>query len=360
MFLFDSHCDTPSQIYRGRDVCLDNPYAHVDFPKMKRGGVGAAFFALYTPAELSQPDAAMYALRMISGVRDAVRRSSDAVRLGFFPSEVPRNQEEGKITLFLGMENAAPFGESLAQLRWFARMGVRYVTLTHNGDNAVADSAAVGRRWGGLSPFGRQAVREMNRLGVMVDLSHASDKAFWDCLEVSETSVIASHSCCRALCGHRRNLTDEMLQALGEKGGYVGINLYPAFLRDDFGKDPEDAALLDEADRVEAAFIRNPSDPEAKAAWDRMQDRLRTIWRPDVGDVVDHIDHAVRLAGIDHVGIGTDFDGITVPPEGLESIADVQKIFEEMRRRGYGENAISQVAGGNLRRIFDDIVSYSL
>ena len=340
-------------------MCVDNAYAHVDFPKMERGGVGAAFFALYTPAELPQPDAAMYALRMISGVRDAVRRSDGAVRMGSDPSEVTRNLADERMTLFLGMENAAPIGDSLSLLRWFAGMGVRYVTLTHNGDNAVADSAAVGKRWNGLSPFGREAVREMNRLGVMVDLSHSSDKTFWDCLEVSETPVIASHSCCRALCGHRRNLTDEMLQALGEKGGYVGINFYPAFLRDEFGKRPEDAAVLDEADRVEAAFIQNPSDTQAKDAWDRMQDRLRTVWRPDVRDVVDHIDHAVRLAGIDHVGIGTDYDGISVPPKGLESIADVGAVFEEMRRRGYDEKAISQVAGGNLLRIFDDIVSYS-
>ena len=200
MFVFDSHCDTPSQIYRGRDVCIDNAFAHVDFPKMERGGVGAAFFALYTPAEQAQPEAALYVQRMIAGVQDAVRRSDGRVRLGSHPSDVVRNRTDGRMTLFLGMENASPVGESLELLRWFARMGVRYITLTHNGDNAVADSAAGGVRWNGLSPFGRRAVAEMNRLGVMVDLSHASDKTFWDCLEVSEAPVIASHSCCRALC----------------------------------------------------------------------------------------------------------------------------------------------------------------
>lgn len=357
MFIFDSHCDTPSQIYRGRDVCIDNAYAHVDFPKMERGGVGAAFFALYTPAERSQPEAALYVQRMIAGVRDAVRRSNGRVRLGAHPSEVPGNQAAGCMTVFLGMENASPIGESLELLRWFARMGVRYITLTHNGDNAVADSAADGSHWNGLSPFGRRAVAEMNRLGIMADVSHASDKTFWDCLEVSEKPIIASHSSCRALCGHRRNLTDEMLQALGEKGGYVGINLYPSFLRDDFGKRPEEAALLDDADRVEGAFIADPSDPDARSAWNRMQERLKTLHRPDIRDVVDHIDRAVRFAGIDHVGIGTDYDGICVPPAGLETVADLPVIFDEMRRRGYDEKAVSQVAGGNLLRVFNEIVS---
>ena len=360
---YDSHVDTPSQLYRLRDLGKDNPYAHVDLPKMRRGGVDGAFFALYTilGKQCPTPDAATrYALEMIARVYDAADAHPEELALAFSPAEARENRQKGIVSLFLGMENALPVQESLSLLRLFYRLGVSYVTLTHNQDNAVADSAAEGRRWGGLSPFGREVVAEMNRLGIMIDLSHASDATFWDCIRESKAPVIASHSSCRALCSHRRNLTDEMLQAIGEKDGYVGINLYPAFLSDQFGRRPEEKALLDEADAVEEAFIENPADASRKEAWDRMQARLRKeIWRPGVKEVADHIDHAVRLAGIGHVGIGTDFDGITVAPEGLEDISCMGLLFDELRRRGYSEKEIQGIGGGNLMAVFERIISFS-
>jgi membrane dipeptidase len=231
------------------------------------------------------------------------------------------------------------------------------LTLTHNGDNAIADSAAEGTHWHGLSPFGKEVIAEMNALGMMVDLSHASDETFWDCIRLSRAPVIATHSCCRALCNHRRNLTDEMLRALGENDGYVGVNFYPAFLSERFASDPADAALLDEGDRVEAAFIADPADPARVKAWEEMQDRLETLWRPGVREIVDHIDHAVEIAGIDHVGIGSDYDGILVTPAGLENVSRIGLVFDEMRARGYAEKDIDKVAGENLmavmRRIGD-------
>jgi len=186
----------------------------------------------------------------------------------------------------------------------------------------------------------------------MVDLSHASDETFWDCIRFSRSPVIASHSCCRALCRHRRNLTDDMLKALADKDGYVGINFYPGFLSERFLSDPADAALFDEGERVEAAFISDPSDPVRVREWNLMQDRLRSLWRPGVREIVDHIDHAVEIAGIDHVGIGSDFDGILVPPEGLEDVSMIGKVFAEMRRRGYDESDIDKVAGENLMAVF--------
>ena len=222
------------------------------------------------------------------------------------------------MSILLGMENGSPIQNSMDLLSAFYHLGVRYMTLTHNGDNAIADSAAEGKRWGGLSPFGREVVAEMNRLGMMVDLSHASDRTFWDCITLSKAPIVATHSCCRALCSHRRNLTDEMLRALAEKDGYVGINFYPWFLVDH----PEEH-------------------------------------RPGVREIVDHIDHAVRLCGDDHVGIGTDFDGIEVTPEGVENIACLPLVFEEMRRRGYTEEQISRISGGNLLAVFDRIVKCS-
>ena len=357
MQVFDSHVDTPSQLIRLRNIGIDNRYGHVDFPKLRRGGVGGSFFALYTPAEMAPDAATRYALEMISAVYDAVDANPDYAALAFSPEEAVENTKNGLISVFIGMENGAPIQQSLSLLRTFYRLGVSYVTLTHNGDNAIADSAAEGKRWHGLSPFGKQVIAEMNALGMMVDLSHASDETFWDCIRLSEAPVIATHSCCRALCNHRRNLTDEMLQALGEKDGYVGINFYPAFLSERFLSDPSDAALFDEGERVEAAFIADPGDPVRVKAWEDMQDRLATIWRPGVSEIVDHIDHAVSIVGIDHVGIGSDFDGILVPPAGLENVSQIGRVFDEMRRRGYTGKDIDKVTGENLlavmRRIAD-------
>ena len=357
MQVFDSHVDTPSQLIRLRNLGIDNQHGHVDFPKLRRGGVGGSFFALYTPAEMAPDAATRYALEMISAVYDAVDANPDYAALAFSPDEAAGNGRNGLISVFIGMENGAPIQQSLSLLRTFYRLGVSYVTLTHNGDNAIADSAAQGMRWHGLSPFGKQVVAEMNALGMMIDLSHASDETFWDCIRLSEAPVIATHSCCRALCNHRRNLTDEMLQALREKDGYVGINFYPAFLSERFLSDPADASLFEEGERVEAAFIADPADPVRVRAWEEMQDRLETIWRPGVREIVDHIDHAVSIAGIDHVGIGSDFDGILVPPAGLENVSRIGLVFEEMCHRGYAEKDIDKVAGENLmavmRRISD-------
>ena len=355
MQVYDSHVDTPSQLIRLRNLGIDNRYGHVDFPKLKRGGVGGSFFALYTPADMAPDAATRYALEMISAVYDCVDANPDYAALAFTPDEAAEHARDGLISVFMGMENGAPIQQSLSLLRTFYRLGVSYLTLTHNGDNDIADSAAEGIRWHGLSPFGKQVVAEMNELGMMVDLSHASDETFWDVLRVSQAPVVATHSCCRALCPHRRNLTDEMLKALGESGGYVGINFYPAFLSGRFLSDPKDAALFDEAEQVEATFIADPSDEGRIRAWERMQDRLETLWRPGVREVVDHIDHAVEIAGIDHVGIGSDYDGILVPPEGLENVSMIGRIFDEMRRRGYSEEEVSKVAGENLLAVMSRV-----
>lgn len=351
MFILDSHVDTPSQLIRLRDLGVDNKYGHVDFPKLRRGGVGGAFFALYTPAEMAPDAATRYALEMVSAVYDAVDANPDYASLAFSPEEAEENAGKGLFSVFVGMENGAPIQQSLSLLRTFYRLGVSYVTLTHNGDNALADSAAEGTRWHGLSPFGKQVVAEMNELGMMVDLSHASDETFWDCIRFSSAPIVATHSCCRSLCPHRRNLTDEMLQAIGETGGYVGINFYPAFLSDRFLSDPADAALFDEGEKAEAAFIEDPSDENRIRAWQEMQERLETLWRPGVREIVDHIDHAVSMAGIDHVGVGSDFDGILVPPKGLENISLIGRVFDEMVRRGYDAESVEKVAGKNLLEV---------
>ena len=357
--IYDSHMDTPSQLLRLRNVGIDNRYGHVDFPKLVRGGVDGAFFALYTPPKTAPDAATRYALEMLSATYDAVDENSDCAAICFSPEEAAKNRQDGLISIFIGMENGSPIQENLSLLRTFYRLGVSYVTLTHNGDNAIADAASEGKKWNGLSPFGRMVIAEMNALGMMIDLSHASDKTFWDCIELSKAPIIASHSCCRSLCGHRRNLTDDMLKALGEKDGYVGINFYPAFLSDRFGADPAEAALLNEAEEVDQYWRQCPSDKERTDAWHRMQDKLLEIWRPGAKEIVDHIDYAVKLAGIDHVGIGSDFDGICVGPEGLEDVSKIGAVFTEMRRRGYSEEEIDKVSGRNLMDVFQRVINCS-
>ena len=317
--VFDSHLDTPSELLRGRDLFSSRQDQQVDLSKMKKGGVHAAFFALYTPAETRADAATRHALEMAGAVSSFVRQAVDSVAWAFTPQDVRKNLSEGRISILLGMENGSPIQESMELLEAFHSLGVRYLTLTHNGDNALADSAAEGKRWGGLSPFGREVVARMNQLGMMVDLSHASDQTFWDCIDLSRSPIVATHSCCRALCGHRRNLTDDMLKALAEKDGYVGINFYPYFLVDD---------------------------PQRR--------------RPGVCEIVDHIDHAVSICGDQHVGIGTDFDGIEVTPAGMENIGCLPLVFGEMRHRGYTEKQISLIGGENLLSVFDRIVKCSL
>ena len=314
--IYDSHVDTPSELLRSRDISIDNITGHVDFPKLRRGGVDGSFFALYTSAEIAPDAATAHALKMLAVVQDAIEKDGKSV-ITVSPEQAAANRERGVFSVFLGMENGSPIQESLSLLRLFHRLGVRYLTLTHNGDNAIADSAAEARTWGGLSPFGREVVAQMNRLGMMVDISHASDDTFYDCIRYSKAPIVATHSCCRALCGHRRNLTDDMLRALADVDGYVGINFYPYFLKDS------------------------------------------QVPAPGIKEIIDHIDHAVEICGIDHVGIGSDFDGIEVTPVGIDDVSMMPLLFTEMRRRGYTQEQIDKVSGDNLMNVLGRVIKCS-
>lgn len=317
MFVIDSHCDTPSQMMKGLDVGILNKEGHVDFPRLKAGGVDASFFALYTSASMTPDESTRCALEMIAKVYDAIEAYPDQAALALSPEDALKNKEKGLVSIFLGMENGAPIQSSLSLLRLFYRLGVRYLTLTHNGDNLIADSAAQGTTWHGLSPFGREVVAEMNRIGMIVDVAHVSDETFRDVIACSKSPVVSTHSCCRALASHFRNMSDEMLHSLADHGGVIQINFYPVFL----------------------------------------SDKHDALPRPSYKNVVDHIDHAVKVAGIDHVGIGSDFDGIEVTPEGLEDVSKMQVVFDEMTLRGYSDDQIEKIAGKNFLRVFNEVIS---
>lgn len=231
------------------------------------------------------------------------------------------------------------------------------MTLTHNTDNLICDSAAQGHRWGGLSPFGREVVAEMNRLGMIIDLAHASDKTFYDCIKYSKAPVVSTHSCCRALAKHRRNMTDDMIKCIAETGGVIQINFYPLFLSDEFAETLEHSGLDPIADEIEARFIKDPASEANRRDWIEIQQKLAELKRPSYKRIIDHIDHAVSIAGIDHVGIGSDFDGINVTPEGLEDVSKMPVVFEEMRKRGYSESDIEKIAGLNFMRVMRTVES---
>ena len=358
MIVLDSHCDTPSQVVRLRDLGRRSRLGHIDFPKLREGGVDACFFALYTSQSRPQEEALRYVHKMLSATKEAIA-ACDYVAQAHTVADVYNNKAKGLISILFGMENGMPIGKSIANLEELFAQGVRYLTLTHNGDNQIADSASQGTTWNGISPFGEEVVARMNQLGMIVDLAHASDKTFYDALSASETPIVSTHSCCRALASHRRNLDDKMLRALADKGGVIQINFYPAFLDDGFNAAFSANPLSDEADAVEEKFIENPADAARRQAWDAMQERLLELPRPSYKRVADHIDHAVNVAGIEAVGIGSDFDGIVVPPEGLENASKIPVLFDELRRRGYSDDAVEKIAGGNFLRVLSDVEKFA-
>lgn len=349
MIVVDSHCDTPSQIYRLRDIGVEDAHAQVDFPKLRRGGVDAVCFAAYVPATMEGVAATGYAENLLNCSAAAVQANSSIAALARSAEDVAANKAAGKVSVLLAIENGSAIGDNLSALEHFHESGVVYMTLTHSADNLIADSCSGKGRWGGLSPFGREVVARMNSLGMLIDLSHSSDKTFYDVLECSSKPVVATHSCCRALANHRRNMTDDMIKALAANGGVIQINFYPSFLDEDFS-----AAFsrhYDEVESIEDEFIADPGNPEKRARWYDCLDRVKALPRPSYKRIVDHIDHAVSLAGSEHVGLGSDFDGIYVTPEGLEDCSRFPLLLDELRVRGYSESDIEKIAGGNFLRI---------
>ena len=254
--------------------------------------------------------------------------------------------------MFLGLENGSPVGGSMDRLHAFYDAGVRYMTLCHSIDNQICDScASASGRWGGLSPFGKEVIAEMNRIGMLVDVSHISDAAFYDVIRCSQKPVVATHSCCRALSDHPRNMTDDMIRALASEGGVIQINFYPLFLDVDFRNILSASGIMDYGEAVEEEFIKDPSDPDKRAAWNEVQKALNELQRPSFKLIADHIDHVVSLVGIEHVGIGSDYDGIEVTPDGMEDISMMPRIFDELRSRGYSEADLAKIASENFFRI---------
>jgi membrane dipeptidase len=346
----DGHIDTPRLMVE-EDYDLARRHSsnrsHVDLPRMEMGGLDAAFFSLYVAPYYGEGASAVArAQAQIDAVRSAVATNPDRLYLAETADEVRSAAREGRTALLLGIEGGHALAASPDTLRMFAERGVRYVTLTHVNTNRWADSSQDEARHGGLTALGREMVETMNDLGVLVDLSHVSDSTFADALDASRAPVIVSHSSCRALTPSGRNVTDDQLRAVADNGGVVMINFFDAMVNPHLGDDVfEEARQRVEQSGQGMAYI-----------WSAIYDLRREQSIPGAtwGDVVDHIDHAVRVAGVDHVGIGSDFDGVFDLPRGLGDVERLPWITYGLLRRGYSETDLYKILGGNVLRVVED------
>ncbi|HAH25835.1 MAG TPA: membrane dipeptidase [Prolixibacteraceae bacterium] len=357
----DTHCDTPMQMIKPGFNIRDEhkaPKSRVDLPRMKSGGIDAMFFAVFTGQKPRTEEnyQKTYALanQMLDSIHSMAKHNSDLVTLAMKADDLERIEKTGKRAVYIGMENGFPLAKDLSRVEEFYKKGVRYITLCHSFHNDICDSSSdpAPAEHNGVSDFGKQVIAEMNRLGMMVDVSHVSDKSFFDAVELSKAPVIASHSSVRSVALHNRNMTDEMIKKLAQKGGVIQICLLDVYI-----KEPDTTSVKFQTERrlhkIYRTTYNTMSDAE-KAIFDKEWEDVQANYAselPTVKDLVDHIDYVKKLVGVDYVGIGSDFDG----GGGLRDCADVSQfpnITLELVRRGYTESEIMKIWGGNLLRVY--------
>ena len=354
----DTHDDTTQRFLDGKfDISERHPDGSIDIPRMRQGGLGAIFFSIWIPSKIAGPEAVNRALTQIEAVREQVRTHPQDLVLATTVAAVRAAHKGGKVAVLMGVEGGHMINSDLQVLHKFASLGVRYMTLTHSGNDEWADSSTDKPAHNGLTDFGKDVVREMNRLGVIVDISHVSDKTFYDALEVSKAPMIASHSSCRAICDAPRNMTDQMMKDLAAKGGVIQINYHVGFLSQEFRNaekaNPEinkaigeevqkrcgdnEACQLLEGDRLTREYVEQGKLP-------------RVNWTK----IIEHIDHAVKVAGVDHIGLGSDFDGANMP-YGMEDATKLPKVTEALLKKGYSEGDVKKILGENTLRVMTDV-----
>lgn len=355
--LIDGHNDLPWALRQGfgndphavdltQDQSANPTTLHTDIPRLRQGGVGAQFWSVYVPASLPPVEAAKATFEQIDSVKRLVGAHPDVFELAYTADDIERVHRRGRIASLIGMEGGYSIDDSLGLLREFHDAGARYMTLTHSTTTTWADSATDAPKWGGLNPFGEEVVREMNRLGMMVDLSHVSEETMLDAMRVSEAPVIFSHSSARAVTNHPRNVPDAVLRMMAEDGGVVMVTFVPGFIS-------EPVRAWGAARAAEEARLKslNPGDPDAVAGGLRTWMAANVQPRATLDDVVVHIQHVRDVAGIDHVGLGGDFDGVGSLPDGVESVAAYPRILAALMARGWTEADIRKLAGGNVLRV---------
>jgi membrane dipeptidase len=352
----DTHCDTPMGFSRsGFDLGVKHEDGCVDFPRMKEGGLNAEFFAVFLGQGARDDSSTNKVHERALGIFDAihknVEKNSEMAEVAYTADDAYRIKKAGKIAAFIGVENGYPIGKDISRVKQYYDLGARYITLSHSGNNDICDSSTdpKGAEYNGLSPFGEEVVKEMNRLGMMIDVSHISDSSFYDVMKLSGAPVIASHSSSRALCENRRNIDDKMLLALKENGGVMQICILSAYLKAPEANPELEAKLKELRDRYGDSrgltdSLRRQMRAESRAIRNQYE-KLATV-----KDAVDHIDHVVQVIGIDYVGIGSDFDG-GGGIEGCKTVAEMKNITIELVRRGYTKNDIEKIWGGNAMRV---------
>jgi membrane dipeptidase len=360
--IMDTHADTPQMMLDdGYDLAEpDSPYM-LSLPKMRQGHLGGEFFSIWVDVDWPQQDLIHRAIDLIDAVDLQVAQHSDALEAARTADDVVRIHRQGKIAVLMGLEGGHILESDPRALDIFYRLGIRYMTLTHTKNNSLGDSSGDKPQWNGLSPFGRQIVERMNRLGMMVDISHVSDKTFYDAVAASRAPVIASHSSCRALCDAPRDMTDDMIRTLAKNGGVMDINFYSAFLDNRFRQGRE--AISKQIDAALAAAREQRAKQGKRLSYAEetaIQERLEAnIPKPSMSVIADHIDHAVKIGGIDHVGLGSDFDGVDAVPQGMEDVSKLPDLVRELARRGYNEQDLEKILGANVLRVMRSVEEVS-
>ena len=362
----DTHADTPQRfVDENYDIGSTDPNdpGHISLAKARVGNLGAEFFSIWVDPTGNEGHFAHRTLDLIDSVYEQAANHPDRMMMAFNVNGILLARRQHKLAALMGIEGGHSIENDIRLLRDYYRLGVRYMTVTWSNTNEFADSSgdiddAKVEHHNGLTEHGKDVIREMNRLGMMVDISHVADKTFWDVIETTKAPVIASHSSARALVNHPRNMTDEMLKAVAKNGGVVQVNFYSAFLDEDFRKASE--AQKKDREAAENAYIAQRKAANLPIVYSDI-DRIDREWnakipRPPFHVLIDHIDHIAKVAGVDHVGLGSDFDGVSgATPQGIDSAADLPKITQALLDRGYTAAQIQRILGGNLLRVFRQV-----
>ena len=364
--IIDTHADTPQRFLdEGFDIGSTDPndVGHISLDKARQGNLGAEFFSIWVDPETNKGNFAKHTFDLIDSVYEQAARHPDRMMMAFSTADIERARREHKLGALMGIEGGHSIENDIHLLRDYYRLGVRYMTLSWSNTNEWADSSGdindpTIQHHNGLTDFGKQVVLEMNRLGMMVDISHVADKTFWDAIATTKAPVIASHSSARSLVNAPRNITDDMLKAVAKNGGVVQVNFFNGFIDENFRK-AADAQAKDNAAAVKQYLDQMKG--EGKSVNYIEVDRIEREWmakipRPPLKSLIDHIDHIAKVAGVDHVGLGSDFDGVSgATPSGIDSAADLPKITQALLDRGYNADDIKKILGGNLMRVFREV-----
>ncbi|HEX5169714.1 MAG TPA: dipeptidase [Cyclobacteriaceae bacterium] len=365
IILVDTHVDLPYRLHEikfrldpeNSGVLVSTEDGDFDYERAKKGGLDAPVMSIFIPAEQQElPDhGKVLADSLINMVEEVAKVLPDKFALASTPADIEKNFKEAKISLPMGMENGAPIGNDLKNVKYFYDRGIRYITLTHGKDNQICDSSYdTTYTWNGLSPFGEKVVAEMNRVGIMVDISHVSDSTFYDVLRITRVPVIASHSSCRYYTpGFQRNMSDDMIKALAQNGGVIQINFGASFI-DSVAR--KNATVIDSLEKILKSRRLTSKDSAAREVIESFAKTPEELYS-DVVHVADHIDHIVKLVGIDYVGIGSDYDGVGDSlPTGLKDVSAYPNLIHELLKRGYSDEDIAKICSGNIFRVWNKVI----